>query len=45
MKECVMVRWLIILLWVCTAARAQELARAFDLQVVTFRERKMRLCE
>ena len=25
-------------------ARAQELARAFDLQVVTFRERKMRLC-
>ena len=26
-------------------ARAQELARAFDLQVVTFRERKMRLCE
>ena len=25
--------------------RARELARAFDLQIVTFRERKMRLCE
>ena len=29
----------------CRCDRAREIARAFDLQIVTFRERQMRLCE